>query len=112
MRTAARMPGLCQRRLCGCNGDRNKNQLTVETAVVVMAMATATAGGGRDDDKGAMPDAKDRGVEVIGMEGNNKDCGMDAGSWLTAVVVDGGGNGMELTAPIILIDGGFGGLCQ
>jgi hypothetical protein len=29
------------------------------------------------------------------MEGNNKDCGMDAGSWLTAVVVDGGGNGME-----------------
>ena len=51
-----------------------------------MAMATATAGGGRDDDKGAMPDAKGRGAEVIGMDCNDEDCGADARSLLKAVV--------------------------
>ena len=50
-----------------------------------MAMATATAGGGRDDDKGAMPDAKGRGAEVIGMDCNDEDCGADARSLLKAV---------------------------
>ena len=57
----------------------------METAVVVMAMATATASGGRDDDKGAMPDAKGRGVEVIGIDGKDEDCGADARSLLKAV---------------------------
>ncbi len=47
------------------------------------------------DDVGAVPYAKGRGAEVISIDGNNEDCGADAGSLSTAVVVDGGGNGME-----------------
>ena len=51
-----------------------------------MATVTATAGGGSDNDNGAVPDAKGRGMEVIGMEGNNEDCGADVG-FLSMVVV-------------------------
>jgi hypothetical protein len=40
-------------------------------------------------------DVKGREVETIGVEGNNKDCSTDAGSLLTMVIVNGGGNGME-----------------
>jgi hypothetical protein len=79
------MPVLCQRRLCGCNGDGNNNQLKAEV-VIASAMATATAGGSSNDNDGTMPDAKGVGAEVIGMGGDNKDCGADAGSLLTAVV--------------------------
>ena len=81
--TAARMPALRRRRSCGCDGDRNNNQLK---AGVVIATATATAGGGSDDDDGAMPDAKGRGAEVIGVGSDDEDCGADAGFLLTAVV--------------------------
>ena len=69
-----------------------------------MATATATAGGGSNNNR-AMLNAKERGAEVIGMDGNNKDSGTDAGSLLTAVVVDRGGNGME---PMELISIGEG----
>ena len=65
-----------------------------------MATATATAGGGSNNNR-AMLNAKERGAEVIGMDGNNKeDCEADAGSLSTAVFVDGGGNGMEPMEPI------------
>ena len=55
-------------------------------AMAVMATAAATAGGGSKDDDGTAPDTKGRGVEVTGMDGNNEDCGADAGS-LSVVVV-------------------------
>ena len=42
-----------------------------------MVMATSTSGGGSDDDNGAMPDAKGGGVEVIGVDSHNEDCGAD-----------------------------------
>ena len=71
----------------------------------MMAMATATAGGGSNDDNGAALDVKDGGVEVIGVDGNNEDCGVDAGSSLTAVVVNGGGDGMEPMEPIGVNEG-------
>ena len=70
-----------------------------------MVTATATAGGSSDDDDGAAPDAKDGGAEKIGMDGNDKDCGVDAGSLSTAVIVDGGGNGMEPMEPIVVNEG-------
>ena len=44
-----------------------------------MVTATATAGGGSNDDVSAVPDAKGRGSEVIGVGCNNEDCGADAG---------------------------------
>jgi hypothetical protein len=69
-------------------------------AAAVMAAATATAGGGSDDNNGATPDAKGRGAEVIGVDGNNEDCGADAGSTSTAIIVNGGGNVMEPMEPI------------
>ncbi len=70
-----------------------------------MVAATATAGSGSNNNDGAAPDAKGGEAEVIGMDGNNKDSGTDAGSLLTAVVVDRGGNGME---PMELISIGEG----
>jgi hypothetical protein len=81
--TAARMPVLRWRRSCGCDGNGNNNQLKAE---VVIATATATAGGSSDDNDGAMLDAKGGGAEVIGVGGNNNDCGVDAGSSSAAVV--------------------------
>ena len=65
-----------------------------------MATATATVGGGSNNNDGAGLDVKDRGAEVIGMDGNNKDCDADAGSLSTAIVVDGGDNVMEPMEPI------------
>ena len=70
-----------------------------------MATATATAGGSSDDNNGAALDVKGRGAEVIGMDGDNKDCGADARSSSTAVVVNGGGNGMEPREPIGVDEG-------
>ena len=55
-----------------------------------MATGTATAGGGIDRNNGAMPDAKGGGAEVISVDGDNKDCGANAGSSSTWVFVDGG----------------------
>ncbi len=40
-------------------------------------LATATAGGGSNDKDGAVPDAKDGGAEVIGVDSNDEDCGAD-----------------------------------
>ena len=45
------------------------------------------------------------GAEVIGMDGNDKDCSADARSWLTVVVVNGGSNGMEPMEPIGVDEG-------
>ena len=70
-----------------------------------MATATATAGGGSNDDNRAAPDVKGRGVEVICVDGDDKDCGADAGSSSTAVVVDGGGNRIEPMKPIGINEG-------
>ncbi len=81
--TAARMPVLRWRQSCGCNGNGNNNQLKAE---VVIATATATAGGSSNNNDGATPDAKGGGVEVIGVGGDNENCGADAGSLLAAVM--------------------------
>ena len=48
--------------------------------------ATATAGSGRDNKDGTVPDAKGGGAEIIALDSNNKDWGVDAGSLLMAVV--------------------------
>ncbi len=81
------MTVLCRQRLCGCNGNGNNNQLKEEVVIATaMATATATAGGGSNDDNGAMPDAKGGEAEVIGVGGDDKDCGADVGSLSTAVV--------------------------
>ena len=56
-------------------------------------------------DNGAMLDVKGRGAEVIGVDGNVKDCGTDAGSLSMAVVVDGGSNGMKPMEPIGVNEG-------
>ena len=45
-------------------------------------MATA----GRKDNDGAALDTKGRGAEVISVEGNDTDCGADAGPLLAVVV--------------------------
>ena len=45
-----------------------------------MVTVTATAGGGSKDDISAMLNAKGGGAEVIGLDGDNKDCGADATS--------------------------------
>ena len=50
-------------------------------------MATTTVGGGSDDNEGVAPDVKGGGAEAIGMDSDNEDCGADAGSSLTVVVV-------------------------
>ena len=50
------------------------------------ATATATVGGSSDDGDDAVPDSKGGEVEVIGMGGDDEDCGADAGSLSTAVV--------------------------
>ena len=51
-----------------------------------MATATSTAGGSSNDNNGAAPEVKSRGAEVTGVDGNNEDCGADAGSLSAAVV--------------------------
>ena len=51
-----------------------------------MATATATAGGSSNNNAGAVSDAKGRGVEAIGVGGNNKDCSTGTRSLLTVVV--------------------------
>ena len=61
----------------GCNGDESNNQLRAEMAAAVMATATATADGSSEDDDGAAPDTKGGGVEVIGVDGEDEDCGAD-----------------------------------
>ena len=48
---------------------------------------------------------KGRGAEVIGVDGNNKDCGVNARSLSMAVIVNGGGNGMEPMEPIGVNEG-------
>jgi len=48
--------------------------------------ATATAGGSSADDYGAAPDTKGGGAEVISVDGDDEDCGADAGSSSAAVV--------------------------
>ena len=60
-----------------------------------MATASATAGGGSNN----------KGAEVICMDGDNENCGVDARSLSTAVIVDGGGNGMEPMEPIGIDEG-------
>ena len=55
-------------------------------AVIAAATAAAIAGGSSEDNNGAALDTKGRGAEVICVEGNNKDCSVDAGSLLAAVV--------------------------
>ena len=72
-----------------------------------MVMATATAGGGSNNNNGTAPDAKGGGAEVIVGDGNNKDCGADAGSSSMVVVVDRGSNGIE-PMELIGIDEGCG----
>ena len=72
-----------------------------------MVTATATAGGGSNDDVSAVPDAKGRGSEVIGVGCNNEDCGAGAGSSSMVVVVDRGSNGIE-PMELIGIDEGCG----
>ncbi len=78
-KTAAQMQGLCRQWSCGYDGDENNNQLKAEIVVVVMATATATAGVGSNNDNSAAPDAKEAGAEVINVEGEDEDCGADAG---------------------------------
>ena len=58
----------------------------MELAAAVMAKVTATAGGGSNNDNSATPDMKGGGVDVIGVDGGNKDCGTDAGSLSAAVM--------------------------
>ncbi len=89
----------------GCNGDDDNNQLKAEMVAVVMATAAATTGGGSNNNAGAVPDAKGGEAEVIGVDGDDEDCGADAGSLSTAVVVNGGGNGMEPMEPIGVSEG-------
>ena len=45
------------------------------------------------------------GMEVIGMDGNDKDCGGYARSLLMVVVVNGGGNGIKWMEPIGIDEG-------
>ena len=49
-------------------------------------MATATAGGSSKDYDGAAPDTKGEGAEVISVDGNDEDCGVNAGSLLAAIM--------------------------
>ena len=65
-----------------------------------MATATATAGSSNNDGNGAVPDVKGKGAEVISVDSNDEDCGMDAGSSSTAIIVDGGSDGMEPMEPM------------
>ena len=51
-----------------------------------MAAATAIAGSGSNNEDGAALDAKGKEAEVIGVDGDDEDCGADARSLLTAVV--------------------------
>ena len=43
----------------------------------MMVMATATAGSGSDDDEDCSAGCERRGAEVIGVDGNDEDCGAD-----------------------------------
>ena len=42
-----------------------------------MVTATSTSGGDSNDNNGAVPDAKGGGAEVIGVDGDDEDCGAD-----------------------------------
>jgi hypothetical protein len=42
-----------------------------------MVTVTSTSGSDSNDNNGAVPDAKGGGAELIGVDGDNKDCGED-----------------------------------